>query len=59
MQMKKKLEHAQAPPVKGAKDTFKRYYDFRSVKVNSDRIDFDLKCEDVELMIANNDIFFD
>jgi len=33
------------------KEAFKRYNDFRTVKVNSDRIDFDLKTEDLEKLI--------
>ena len=32
--------------------------DFRSIKINSDRIDFDLSCEHVEQLIKNNLHFF-
>jgi len=41
------------------KQSFKRYNEFRTVKVNSDRIDFDLKCQDVEDLIQKHATFFD
>ena len=38
---------------------FKRYNEFRTVKVNSDRIDFDLKCEDIEKMLQKYEHFYE
>ena len=46
------------PNANKANEAFKRYNDFRSVKVNSDRIDFDLKCEDLENLININQRYY-
>lgn len=53
--MKQKTTQPQASK---AKETFKRYHEYRNVKVNSDRIDFDLKCEDVEALIKRYENFY-
>jgi hypothetical protein len=41
------------------KESFKRYNDFRTVKVNSDRIDFDLSCDKVEDLIKTHHSYYD
>ena len=41
------------------KEAFKRYNEFRNVKVNSDRIDFDLKCEEIEKMIQEHASYYE
>jgi hypothetical protein len=48
-----------SPKTKSEKESFKRYNDFRTVKVNSDRIDFDLSCEHVEDLIKKNHTYYE
>jgi len=48
-----------SPKTKAEKESFKRYNDFRTVKVNSDRIDFDLSCEHVEDLIKKHSQYYD
>jgi len=48
-----------APQSNKERESFKRYNEFRTVKVNSDRIDFDLSCEHVEDLIKKHQNYYE